>query len=75
MKRRWRQVYDGDWIKPVRRGYRVACCDCGLVHRYDFAVVEVRGRSVIVYRVVRDKRATASRRRSKRLAKVKRALA
>ena len=74
-RKRYRQAYDGDWIRPVRRGYRTACCDCGLVHRYDFAVVEAGGRQEILYRVRRDYRATAGRRRAKRLAKIKRALA
>ena len=28
-----------DWIAPVMRGYRMQCCDCGLVHEIDFDVV------------------------------------
>jgi len=28
------------WIPPIMRGYRLKCCDCGLVHEMDFAVVE-----------------------------------
>jgi hypothetical protein len=30
------------WIQPVERGYLMACCDCSLVHRMDFRVVEGR---------------------------------
>jgi hypothetical protein len=30
-----------DFIKPVMRGYRLACCDCGLVHDMDFKVVRI----------------------------------
>jgi hypothetical protein len=30
------------WLQPVRRGYLMACCDCGLVHRLDFRVVAGR---------------------------------
>jgi len=30
-----------DWQKPVMRGYRLGCCDCGLVHDIDFRVVRV----------------------------------
>jgi len=26
----------GEWIRPIRNGYKMACCDCGLVHRLDF---------------------------------------
>lgn len=29
-----------DWIKPQMKGYKMACCDCGLVHRIDFAIVK-----------------------------------
>ncbi len=28
-----------DWQKPAMRGYRLGCCDCGLVHDFDFRVV------------------------------------
>lgn len=50
---------DGDWVQPVLRGYKVACCDCGLVH-----VVDIRIRNGHVqFRAKRDNRATAARRR------------
>lgn len=75
MKRRYVQGFDGDWVRPVMRGYKVACCDCGLVHRYDFRLVRVGKQMVIVYRAFRDRRATAARRRRKSLAKVKKAVA
>lgn len=26
------------WVQPVKRGYLLACCDCGLVHRMDFRI-------------------------------------
>jgi len=28
---------------PVMRGYKLCCCDCGLVHNVDFNVLEVTG--------------------------------
>jgi hypothetical protein len=32
-----------DWILPTpRRSYKMACCDCGLVHDLQFEAVEVR---------------------------------
>ncbi len=34
------QISDGEWVQPVRRGYRMKCCDCGLVHRLDFKLVQ-----------------------------------
>jgi hypothetical protein len=29
-----------DWIKPIMKGYRIACCDCGLVHNMEFKVIK-----------------------------------
>jgi hypothetical protein len=47
------------WIQPVRRDYRLACCDCGLVHSLDFRVRKGRAQ----FRVSRNNRATAAMRR------------
>lgn len=58
---------DGEWFAPRMRGYRMMCCDCGLVHRFDFRKtddgIEMRGS--------RDERATAAARRRKQVAKTK----
>jgi len=47
------------WVKPIHHGYKMMCCDCGLVHVMDFRVkggkVQFRVRS-------RDNRATATAR-------------
>lgn len=58
---RYVQVTDGEWIQPVRRGYKVACCDCGLVHYVDFRIVKGR----VQLRAFRNNRATALVRRRK----------
>lgn len=29
------------WVPPIMRGYRMACCDCGLVHTMEFKVIRV----------------------------------
>jgi len=29
------------WIQPVMQGYRLACCDCGLVHTMEFRVLKI----------------------------------
>jgi hypothetical protein len=48
-----------EWVQPVRRGYRLACCDCGLIHNVDFRV----RRGCIQFRVARNTRSTAMMRR------------
>ena len=40
----------GEWIQPIRHGYLLACCDCGLTHRLDFRVKARRAQ----FRVFRD---------------------
>ncbi len=50
----------GEWVIP-EEGYRVACCDCGLVHKIDFAIEEGQ----IKFRAFRDNRATGQMRRHK----------
>ena len=50
---------DGEWVFPVHRGYRLACCDCGSVHDIDFRVVNGR----VSFRATKNYRATAARRR------------
>ena len=30
----------GEWVQPARRGYHLACCDCGLVHVIDFRLIK-----------------------------------
>jgi len=27
------------WVQPVMKGYLMGCCDCGLVHRLDFRII------------------------------------
>lgn len=29
-----------DWLKPVMKNYKMACCDCGLVHNIDFKILK-----------------------------------
>ncbi len=37
--KKFRQEVDSRWVQPVMKGYYMACCDCNLVHRLDFRVV------------------------------------
>ncbi len=54
---------DGDVIQPVMEGYRMACCDCGLVHELDFNVTDDM---LVQFRAWRNERATAAKRREMR---------
>jgi hypothetical protein len=36
------QIEPGEWIQPITEGYRMSCCDCGLVHLVDFRIHEGR---------------------------------
>jgi hypothetical protein len=56
---RYRQQFEGEWVQPRRRGWRMACCDCGLVHRVNFRLRAGK----IQLQAYRDNRATAARRR------------
>lgn len=47
------------WIQPIKKGYKLACCDCCLVHTMDFRVREGR----VQFRVSRNNRSTALMRR------------
>jgi hypothetical protein len=65
----------GEWTQPVRRSYRFACCDCGLVHAMNFRLVandHGAGRK-IQFQAERDNRATGQTRRwMKKLIRTKR---
>lgn len=56
------RIKPGEWLRPIRRGYRAACCDCGLVHRMDFRVNDGHAE----FRAYRDDRLTKANRREKR---------
>ncbi|MEK6591537.1 MAG: hypothetical protein AABZ67_00510 [Pseudomonadota bacterium] len=57
------------WQQPHMKLHRLACCDCGLVHRVQFRAVTYpadRRKVYIEYRIWRDGRATAAYRREKK---------
>lgn len=62
MGRTYEITVDGEWIEPIVKGYRVACCDCGLVHVMNFRLVGKK-RKRMQYQLFRDERATAMIRR------------
>lgn len=59
---KYKQQYDGEWVRPRRKNFKMICCDCSLVHRVDFRI----RKGVLEMRAFRDARATSSRRRTGR---------
>lgn len=58
-KRLYPDVKAGEWVQPRASGYRMACCDCCLVHLLRF---RIRGGKVQM-QAFRDNRSTAQLRR------------
>lgn len=76
---KYKPVRDGQLVSPRMRGYRMMCCDCGLVHRLNFRVVRVTSRKSggywfgervtghkVTFTAYRDERATAATRRRRK---------
>lgn len=63
VKKAYPKVKSGQWVSPVRRGYKMACCDCGLVHRMNFQLIPYGSGRKIIFQAFRDERATAAKRR------------
>lgn len=68
-------------VAPVMEGYKLACCDCGLVHDMDFKVVKVTQNNPdgsweseevdaeeyrVIFKAKRNKRSTGQVRRHKK---------
>jgi hypothetical protein len=69
---RYKRVKDMEWQMPILEGYKMACCDCGLVHTMNFKIIkednqeeEIEGARVLV-QATRNERATAQIRRHKK---------
>ena len=60
---KYKTVVTGEWVRPQRRGYKFACCDCGLVHRLDFRLIRENQGKRVEFRAFRDNRATGQIRR------------
>ena len=63
--RKYPKLKAGEWVRPTRRGYRLRCCDCGLVHIMDFKLIPWGRGKKILFRFFKDNRATAAVRRKK----------
>lgn len=55
MSKEYYWVSDGEWIRVPKRGYKEQCCDCSLVHRMNFRIVD--GNKIEI-QTFRDNRAT-----------------
>lgn len=61
------KVMEAEWVQPIRKGYGMACCDCGLVHRLNFRLRSTTRGMFIQFQAFRDDKATRNlRRRMKR---------
>lgn len=56
----YHHVQWGEWIRVRKRNFKEQCCDCGLVHRLDFRVIDGN----IEIRTRRDERSTSAIRRA-----------
>jgi hypothetical protein len=57
------QLHDNEWVTPYMRGYRIKCCECGLVHVLDFRILKRGKRTNVQFRARRVK----TRKRVKKL--------
>jgi hypothetical protein len=57
------QPEENEWVTPVMKCYKLACCDCGLVHEIDFRLTIVNKKVVLQFRVRRNNRSTGQMRR------------
>jgi len=65
---RYKTLRDGEgWTVFNRIAFKLACCDCGLVHDVAIVAVGKRVKKEIGIALKRNKRATAGRRRAKRV--------
>lgn len=55
-KRGYYWVSDGETVAVPWRNYKEQCCDCGLVHRMNFKIID----GTLHIQTFRDKRSTAA---------------
>lgn len=53
-------IESNQWVSPIKKGYRMRCCDCGLVHELDFKHVPYGSGRKILIRARRHERATSA---------------
>ena len=60
---KYKQVQSGEWIEPITKGFRLACCECSLVHNMDVRIKNGQ----VQWRMSRNNRATGQVRRYKKV--------
>lgn len=38
---------EGEWMRVPKNGWYMECCDCGLVHRFEFGVLAVDNPTIV----------------------------
>jgi hypothetical protein len=61
--KRYKHVKAGEWQQPILKGYLLRCCDCALVHKMEFRVVDGK----IQFRAWRAERETKRIRKSRNI--------
>lgn len=75
---KYRTPKPNEWVNPIRNGYKMVCCDCGLVHDMDFRAVNLKydrkkrtykihsiNKANVVFRVRKNVKATYGHRKSR----------
>jgi len=61
--KKFKQAKEGEWIQPLQKGYLMACCDCGLVHRMDFRIASDSKKQKVQFRAFRAPKYTTQQRK------------
>lgn len=64
---RYKQVIEGEWVQPIKKGYKMACCNCGLVHTVNFRIVNRK----VQLQAFRNNKSTGQHRRNKKFKMIK----
>lgn len=52
---KYTQQYNGEWFQPKRKGWRMRCCKCRLIHSVNFRLVKNKNGQSIQMQVFRIK--------------------
>lgn len=52
---KFKPVKNGEWVRPIKKGYKMKCCGCGLVHVLEFKHIPYGNGRKIIFRAWRLK--------------------